>query len=167
MSALSSLEFSESLSYALSVLGKADLSLKEEQRDAISAVYGGSDVFVWLPTGFGKSICFQTLPLLFDFKLGLVGAQWKSIVLVVALLIALMVDQVQSLRAKGVNAVIVSSGGREGRVPTELLASEDTLGSASLIFCSPEALIQNKWKDALEKPALSERVCAIVVNEAH
>ena len=77
MSALSSLEFSESLSYALSVLGKADLSLKEEQRDAISAVYGGSDVFVWLPTGFGKSICFQTLPFVFDFKLGFVGAQWK------------------------------------------------------------------------------------------
>lgn len=41
------------LSYALSVLGKPDLGLKEEQKDAIRAVYDGRDVFVWLPTGFG------------------------------------------------------------------------------------------------------------------
>lgn len=117
--------------------------------------------FVWLPTGFGKSVCFQTLPFVFDYKLGLVSANKKSMVLVIAPLIALMVDQVQSLRAKDVEAMIVSSGGREGRVAADLLATEDSLARASLVFCSPEALIQDKWRDILEKPGLSERVCAM------
>ncbi len=50
---------------------------------------------MWLPTGFGKSVYFQTLPFVFDYKLGLVDAVKKS---VIAPLIALIVDQVRSLR---------------------------------------------------------------------
>ena len=53
------------------------------------------------------------------------GASNQSVVIVVAPSVALMVDQVQSLRAKGVN---VSSGGKEGKVAGDLLASEDTPG---------------------------------------
>lgn len=169
LSSSASSEFSGALSYALSMLGTPGLTLKEEQKLAIRAVYGAKDVFVWLPTGFGKSICFQALPFVFDYKKGLVDAQRKSIVLIIAPLVALMVDQVQTLRNRDINAVIVSSGGRgrEGKVAANLLASEHTLGDASLIFCSPEALIQDKWRDALEKPGLSDRVCAVVVDEAH
>ena len=163
----SSQQFTQALSYALTKLGSPEMSLKKEQRLAIQAVYGGRDVFVWLPTGFGKSVCFQALPFVFDYKLGLVSAQKTSIVLVVAPLVALMVDQVQSLREKGVGAVIISSGGREGRVAKALLATEDTMDRASLVFCSPEALLLDKWRDALEKPGVSERVCAVVVDEAH
>ena len=160
-------EFAKALSHALEMLGNSDFHLKKEQEQAIRAVYNGNDVFVWLPTGFGKSICFQTLPFLFDFKLGLVQSVRKSIVLVVTPLVALMVDQVQSLLNKGVKAVILSSGGREGTVPASLLATEDTLGNASLVFCSPEALVQNKWRDALDQASLSTRICAVVVDEAH
>lgn len=159
--------FERALSYALLALKTPkEFVLREEQKQAIRAVYNGSDVFVWLPTGFGKSICFQTLPFMFDYKLDLVNANKKSVVLVVAPLVALMVDQVQHL-TKSVNAVIISSGGKEGRVPATFLASEDTLNTASLVFCSPEALIHDKWRDALEKPSFSERVCAVVVDEAH
>ena len=93
---------------------------------------------MWLPTGFGKSVCLQALPFVSDYKLGLVSAQKTSIVLVVAPLVALMVDQVHSLREKGVGAVIISSGGREGRVAKALLATEDTMDCASLVFCSPD-----------------------------
>ncbi len=159
--------FSQALSHALKMLGTPGLLLKEEQKQAIHAVYDAKDVFVWLPTGFGKSVCFQTLPFVFDYKLGLADAVKKSVVLVIAPLIALMVDQVRSLRAKDVNAVIMSSGGREGRVAADLLATEDNLTRASLVFCSPEALVQDKWRDILEKPGLSERVCAVIVDEAH
>ena len=137
----SSSYFPQALSHALSMLGLPKLLQKEEQKLAIRAVFDGKDVFVWLPTGFGKSVCFQTLLFVLDYKLGLVEAQKKSVVIVVAPLVALMVDQVQSLRAKGVNAVIISSGGREGRVSGVLSASEETLCSASLIYCSPEALV--------------------------
>ena len=159
--------FQEALTYALEMLGCPELALKEEQKLAIHAIYSGSDVFVWLPTGFGKSMCFHTLPFVFDYKLELVSASKRSVVVVVAPLVALMVDQVQSLRAKGVEAAIVSSGGREGRVAGDLLASEDTLDSASLLFCSPEALLQDRWLDALEKQGFSNRVRAVIVDEAH
>ena len=64
-------------------------------------------------------------------------------------------------------AGIVSSGGREGRVASEFCASEDTLDNLSLLFCSPEALLQDRWLDALEKPCFSDRVRAVVVDEAH
>ena len=70
---------------------------------------------------------------MFDYKLELVSASKRSVVVVVAPLVALMVDQVQSLRAKGVEAAIVSSGGREGRVAGDLLASDfQSLISSSL-----------------------------------
>ena len=78
-----------------------------------------------------------------------------------------MADQVQNLRAKGVNAIILSSEGRDGRVGTGLLASEDSLASASLIFSSPEALIQDKWRNLLERLVVSDCVYAVVVDETH
>ena len=46
----SSQQFTQALSYALTKLGSPEMSLKKEQRLAIQAVYGGRDVFVWLPT---------------------------------------------------------------------------------------------------------------------
>ena len=44
-------------------------AVTKEQKQAIHAIYSGSDVFVWLPTEFGKSVCLKTLPFVFDFKL--------------------------------------------------------------------------------------------------
>ena len=59
------------------------LSLKDEKKQAIHAIYSGSDVFVWLPTGFGKSVCFQTLPFVFDFKRSIVGGASNEVWLIV------------------------------------------------------------------------------------
>ena len=50
----------------LSKLGKSKLILKEEQKLAIFSLFSGKDVFVWLPMRFGRSICFQTLPFMFN-----------------------------------------------------------------------------------------------------
>ena len=161
----SSQNFDDAVNYALSQLGMSHLSLKQEQKLSIRAVYDRKDVFVFLPTGYGKSICFQTLPFLFDYKLG--ASQTKSSVVVVSPLIALMVDQVKSLRKRGVDAVVISSGSREGIVDKEFCATEKSLQSASLIFSSPEALSHSKWRDALENPSVSSHVCAVVVDEAH
>ena len=58
--------FSDAISYGLVQLRAPEIALKEEQKKAILAVYEGKDVFVSLPTGFGKSICFQILPFVFD-----------------------------------------------------------------------------------------------------
>ena len=91
MASSRSIGFEEAQSYALAQLGLPQLSLKEEQKQAIHAICSGSDVFVWLPTGFGKSVCFQTLPFVFDFKRSIVGASNRSMAIVVAALVVLMV----------------------------------------------------------------------------
>ena len=55
-------EFSSALAYALGKLGLPNITPKTEQRSSIEVIYHGKDVFMWLPTGFGKSLCFHTLP---------------------------------------------------------------------------------------------------------
>ena len=61
--------FEQALTYALRAIGKGDIQLKEAQKNALRCLFRGEDVFLWLPTGFGKSICYEALPFLFDFKL--------------------------------------------------------------------------------------------------
>lgn len=168
LSTSSSHNFADGVNYALSKLGMSHLKLKSQQKQAIVAVYEGKDVFVFLPTGFGKSVCFQVLPFLFDHKLGLSDGSEKRCVIVVSPLVSLMVDQVRSLKSKGVHAVVISSSSRDNTiVDREFRATETSLSSASLIFSSPEALTHTKWREALENPVVSHRVCAVVVDEAH
>ena len=70
-----------------------DLTLKAEQRSAIEAIYNCQDVFVWLPTGYGKTLCYRVLPFIMDYRHGVVETQRHSLVLVVSPLVALKVGQ--------------------------------------------------------------------------
>ena len=81
--------------YALRRVEYPSMTLEPEQKDCVQCVYEGKDVFVWLPTGFGKTVCFEVLPFMFDMKLGRVD----SLVVVVSPLVSLMIDQVRSLRS--------------------------------------------------------------------
>ena len=63
-------EFEKAVAYALQRFHSPDLQLKNEQESSLRAVYSGKDTFIWLPTGFGKSLCYTALPFLFDYKLG-------------------------------------------------------------------------------------------------
>jgi len=56
--------------YALERLVCASVTLKDEQTACVKAIYEGKDVFLWLPTGFGKSMCYEVLSFVFDDKLG-------------------------------------------------------------------------------------------------
>jgi len=67
--------------FALQRLDSPGMRLKPEQVASISAVYKSKDVFIWLPTGFGKSVCYETtpfltetLPFVMDCKLRRVGS---------------------------------------------------------------------------------------------
>ena len=50
-------------------MNQQNLVLKAKQKEALFHLYNDRDVFAWFPTGYGKSICFQLIPFLLDFKL--------------------------------------------------------------------------------------------------
>src|SRR5437588_10557846 len=82
------------------------------QREAVSAALEGRDALVVMPTGAGKSLCYQ-LP-------ALAG---RGLVVVVSPLIALMADQLQRLRGAGVKAAMLASGmadGHNARAPEQI-----------------------------------------------
>ena len=66
------------------------------QLSPVKVVFKGKDVFVWLPTGFGNTICCQILLFIFDNKLGPIGSGNCSPVFVTSPMVSLMVDQVQN-----------------------------------------------------------------------
>ena len=99
-----------------------------------------------------------------DHKLNRVVGKLCSVVLVVSPLIALTVDQVHSLRRRKVKAALITCG---GGVDRELLASEADLADCSLLYCAPEALVMSQWREMLEKPVISGRIVAVVVDGAH
>ena len=59
--------FTDALSYTLSRVGLSSIVLNQEQLTAIHCFYQRKNVFLWLPTGFGKLVCYEVLLFLFDF----------------------------------------------------------------------------------------------------
>lgn len=144
-----------------------EIELKVEQLSAIEGIYCGKDVFVWLPTGYGKSLCYQALPFLLDYKRGLSQSQESSLVIVVSPLIALMIDQTTSLRSRQVKCSIIASSVPKDSISKNLMATDSSLLTDSLLFCTPESLIQSKWRHSIDRSEVSQRVMAFVVDEAH
>ena len=149
----------EAINDAVTVAGQQPgfSQLREKQRLAVVNFMLGNDVFVSLPTGSGKSLCYWVLPKAFD----IVNKSSGSLVIVISPLIALMKDQVQVLTEKGINAIY--SGGAEEE-ETETIKC----GEYQIIFFSPESLLCNlEWRDMLQSPIYQEKLVAFVVDEAH
>ena len=86
------------IEFSVTKLGNPNLELKKEQYDAIRAIcLEKRDVLTVLPTGFGKSLCYQALPGIFEFMQSKCK-QKDSIVIVVSPLNALIRDQLQKLK---------------------------------------------------------------------
>ena len=120
--------FNDADHHALSRLEMSHLTLKDKQMEAISAVYSGNDVFVFLLTGFSKSICFQVLPFLFDHKMHQRSGQCCR-------LSASLLDGgpgPDSQEETDVEAVVISSSSRDNTlVDRECRATENRIAKAS------------------------------------
>ena len=129
--------------------------LTAHQRLVLHKFLSGSDVFVSLPTGSGKSLCYWVLPGAFNR----LKKTQDSIILVVSPLIALMKDQVASLKDKGIETVYVGEKCDLDKVYG---------GSYPILFISPEALLtDSKWRDVLLSQVYQEQLMAVVIDEAH
>jgi ATP-dependent DNA helicase RecQ len=120
------------------------------QREAAQAVLEGRELVAVMPTGAGKSLCFQLPALLLDGP-----------TVVVSPLIALMKDQVDALRGRGIAAAALHSG----LPPQERQAAEAALagGHLKLIYVAPERLGHGGFRSALAQA----RPARLVVDEAH
>jgi len=125
-------------------------SFRPIQEEIIQSVLEGKDTLALLPTGGGKSICFQVPALL---KPGLC--------LVISPLIALMRDQVEHLRKKNITAYALYSGMDRKEISTILATAAES--NCKFLYVSPERLESSLFLEYL--PAL--RISLIAVDEAH
>lgn len=125
-------------------------SFRPLQEDIINAVLNGEDTFALLPTGGGKSICFQ-VPALAK----------EGICIVISPLVALMKDQVRALQSKGIKAIALTSGIKPAEIDT--LLDNCIYGNYKFLYLSPERLQQELVQDRIRQM----NVNLIAVDEAH
>ena len=120
------------------------------QEDIINAVINGQDTLALLPTGGGKSVCFQIPALLLD-----------GVCLVITPLIALMNDQVDQLKDRGIPATAIHSGMSYGEI--DILLDNCVYGAMKFLYVSPERLQTEIFIARVKKM----KVGLIAVDEAH
>ena len=125
-------------------------SFRKGQYEIINNILRGRDTFCILPTGGGKSICYQIPALMF-----------KGVTIVISPLIALMKDQVDNLKTNGINAAYINS--------TQSFDSIDEImtmcrnGEIKLLYIAPERLENEFFKKKLRKLNISQ----LAIDEAH
>ncbi len=125
-------------------------SFRLKQQEIVDAALDGHDVLAILPTGGGKSVCFQVPAMMRD-----------GLALVVTPLIALMKDQVQNLNDRGIKALCVNAG--MSRREVELALNNAAYGDFKFLYVSPERLGTPLFRNYLQAMDISY----IVVDEAH
>jgi RecQ family ATP-dependent DNA helicase len=125
------------------------------QREAVQAALDGRDSLVVMPTGGGKSLCYQLPALASD------SDPSHPLVVVVSPLIALMADQWRRLETAGVRAAMLASGMEDGHNAQALRDIQD--GVTQLVLAAPERFASGAFRAALAR----RRVGLFVVDEAH
>lgn len=125
-------------------------SFRPLQEEIIDSVIAGRDTLALMPTGGGKSLCFQ-LP----------GLSVEGVTLVVSPLIALMKDQVRQLRARGIVAEAVYSGMR--RADIDRILDNAVYGNTKFLYLSPERLLTDLARERIRRMPLAR----VAVDEAH
>jgi len=123
---------------------------RDVQADIIKSVLSGKDSLALLPTGGGKSICYQ-VP----------GIQMEGICLVVSPLIALIHDQVNNLKKRGIKAIALTSGMSKREI--DIALDNAIYGNYKFLYVSPERLKSKLFLARFEKMKIN----LIAVDEAH
>ena len=120
------------------------------QEDIVDSVMAGKDTLALLPTGGGKSICFQVPTMAMD-----------GLCLVITPLVALMKDQVANLAKKGIPAAAIYSGKHSDEI--QLAYNQAVYGRLKFLYVSPERLQTDTFLEALKRM----KVCLLAVDESH
>ena len=124
--------------------------LRPVQADAMECVLHAQDSVVVMPTGGGKSLCFQAPAMVMD-----------GLAVVVSPLISLMKDQVDSLRDSGIPAAFINSS--QSRDEQNRIVSQMQAGKVKLIYVAPERLVNEYFLGILKRL----RVAFFAIDEAH
>lgn len=125
-------------------------SFREGQEELNDSILEGQDVLGIMPTGAGKSICYQVPALCMD-----------GITLVISPLISLMMDQVKALNQAGVHAAYINSSLTEGQISKAL--QNAGMGQYKIIYVAPERLETERFLEF----ALNAKISMVTVDEAH
>nr|MCU0327078.1 DEAD/DEAH box helicase [Spirosomataceae bacterium] len=120
------------------------------QADIINTVLEKKDVLALMPTGGGKSICFQVPALAMD-----------GVCIVVTPLVSLMKDQVEQLRQRGIKAAAVYSGMHRSEI--DYTIDEFVHGDGKFLYVSPERL----QTEIMRVRVKMMKVCLLAIDEAH
>ena len=125
-------------------------SFRPMQEDIVDSVIEGKDTLALLPTGGGKSICFQVPAMTME-----------GICIVITPLISLMKDQVMHLKKIGIAAAAIFSGMHHNEI--EIIYNQAAFGMLKFLYVSPERLMTDAFIEALKKM----NVNMIAVDESH
>ena len=130
-------------------------SFRPGQQEVVCDILRGRDVLAIMPTGGGKSLCFQ-LPALLH----------PGVCIVISPLIALMQDQVRLLQDNGIAATFINSSLERAEMSRRLGLLQR--GELKLLYVAPERLLQSEFEeDVLPRLQASQGISALVVDEAH
>jgi ATP-dependent DNA helicase RecQ len=125
-------------------------SFRPMQREVVESVLARRDTFVLMPTGGGKSLCYQVPALLFD-----------GVSIVVSPLISLMKDQVDALRANGVSAAFLNSTLKPEE--SQQVLRDLQAGAVKLLYVAPERALTEEFLRLADKAT----VAMVAIDEAH
>lgn len=125
-------------------------TFREGQESIINTILSGRDIMAIMPTGAGKSICYQVPALILP-----------GITLVISPLISLMQDQVKALNEAGVHAAYINSSLSEGQISKALQLAEQ--GVYKIIYVAPERLVSSEFMWFASRTNIS----MVTVDESH
>ncbi|CAK9797104.1 ATP-dependent DNA helicase Q1 [Anthophora quadrimaculata] len=133
------------------------INLRELQLPTMNAIMSNEDVILVMPTGGGKSLCYQ-LPAVIS----------KGITIVVSPLVSLMEDQLHGLHRNNVKAMMLSAKCNKENVKTVMNALVDKKSDLKLIYVTPEYMAKsNRFMNKLQKAYEMKRLDRFAIDEVH